>query len=89
MDKFNFLNDLSKKLSDALPQSLQTLKKDIEKNFHAVLQNAFTKLDLVTREEFDAQTKVLARSRKKIAELEEKIKDLEKRAEEKHHGHRS
>jgi hypothetical protein len=79
MDKFNFLNDLSKKLCDALPQNVQTLKNDIEKNFHAVLQNAFGKLDLITREEFDAQTKVLARSRQKIEALEKKISEMEKR----------
>jgi len=83
MDKFNFLNDLSKKLSEILPDSLQVLKKDIEKNFHTVLQNTFTKLDLVTRDEFDAQTKVLARSRKKIEALEDKVKELEKMMEEK------
>ncbi|HSW69995.1 MAG TPA: accessory factor UbiK family protein [Gammaproteobacteria bacterium] len=82
MDKLNFLNDLSKKLSEALPKNLQLLKKDIEKNFHIVLANAFSKLDLVTRDEFDAQTKVLARSRKKIEKLEEKIKELEKLIDE-------
>jgi len=80
MDKLNFLNDLSQKLSESLPKSLQVLKKDIEKNFHVVLQNAFNKLDLVTRDEFDAQTKVLARSRKKIEALEAKVKELEKLA---------
>ena len=53
------------------------MQHDVEKNFHAVLQNAFNKLDLVTREEFDAQTKVLARSRKKIEELAKRIKVLE------------
>jgi BMFP domain-containing protein YqiC len=84
MDKLNFLNELAQKLCDALPPSLQTMKKDAEKNFHAVLQSAFTKLDLVTREEFDTQTKVLARSRKKIETLETKIKELEKAFEEKH-----
>ncbi len=73
MDKFNFLNDLSKKLSDALPQSLQLLKKDIQKNFHAVLQNAFGKLDLVTREEFDAQCRVLLRKREKLEALERRL----------------
>lgn len=78
MDKLQFLNELNKKLCDALPQSAHTLKKDIEKNFHTLLQSAFSKLDLVTREEFDAQTKVLARSRKKIESLEAKVKELEK-----------
>jgi len=84
MDKLQFLNDLAKKLCDTLPQGFQTLKKDTEKNIHAVLQTAFTKLDLVTREEFDTQTKVLARSRKKIEQMEAKITELEKIIEEKH-----
>ena len=82
MNKPDFLKDLTQKLCDALPQSLHVLKKDIEKNFHGVLQGAFSKLDLVTREEFDAQAKVLARSRKKIEALEEKIRELEKIAGE-------
>ena len=86
VNKLDFLSDLAKKLSDALPQNLQTLKDDIEKNFHAVLQNTFTKLDLVTRAEFDAQTKVLARSRKKIDALEAQLKNLEKIIEEQQHG---
>ncbi len=83
MSKLDFLNELNKKLCDALPENLQMLKKDVEKNFHTVLQNAFAKLDLVTRDEFDAQSKVLARSRKKIEALEEKVKELEKTIEEK------
>lgn len=83
MKKPDFLNDLNKKLCDALPPSLQAVKKDLEKNFHTVLQNTFTKLDLVTRDEFDAQTKVLARTRKKIETLEAEIKRLEKLLEDK------
>jgi BMFP domain-containing protein YqiC len=79
----DFLNDLNKKLCDALPPGLQTLKQDLEKNFHAVLINTFNKLDLVTREEFDAQTKVLARTRKKIEALEIEIKRLENEIENK------
>ncbi len=79
----NFLNDLASRLCDALPPQLKAMKKDVEKNFHLILQTAFTKMDLVTREEFDAQTKVLARSRKKIENLEERIKELEKFLDEK------
>jgi BMFP domain-containing protein YqiC len=74
----NFLNDLASRLSKALPESMQKMQKDLEKNFNIILQAAFTKLDLVTREEFDAQAKVLARSRKKLEELEAKVKILEK-----------
>jgi len=74
----NFLNDLANRLSKALPESMQKMQKDLEKNFHVILQSAFNKMDLVTRDEFDAQTKVLARSRKKIEELETAVKSLEK-----------
>jgi BMFP domain-containing protein YqiC len=74
--------DLAKRLCNALPSQLKEAKKDIEKNFHVILQNTFNKLDLVTREEFDAQTKVLARSRKKIENLEARIKELEENLEE-------
>ncbi|EKD55156.1 MAG: hypothetical protein ACD_60C00025G0053 [uncultured bacterium] len=83
MDKLNFLNDITKKLCDALPESVRAMKKDAEKNFQAVLKNAFNKLELVSREEFDAQTKVLARSRKRIETLEAQIKELEKKMEKK------
>lgn len=76
MKKPQFLDDLSNRLCDALPANVKTLKKDIEKNFHTILQNTFTKLDLITRKEFDAQTKVLARSRQKIEALEVKLKKL-------------
>ena len=71
-----FLDDLSEKLSNALPNNLLQIKKDLEKNFHAILMSSFNKLDLVTREEFDAQTKVLARTRKKVEELEEVIEKM-------------
>lgn len=73
----DFLSELAKNLCDALPSHLKEFKKDVEKNFGAVLEGAFNKLDLVTRKEFDAQTKVLARSRKKIDELEKSIQQLE------------
>lgn len=78
MKEANFLSDLAKKLSKALPENWKTMQKDIEKNFHAILQSAFNKMDLVTRDEFDTQTKVLARTRKKIDDLEEKIKSFTK-----------
>ena len=79
----NFLNDLTKRLCNALPSHLKEIKKDVEKNFSAILETTFNKLDLVTRKEFDAQTKVLARSRKKIEALEVSIKKLEDALKEK------
>jgi BMFP domain-containing protein YqiC len=83
MQDKNFLTDLSDRLCQALPAHLQAIKKDIEKNFYIILQNTLNKLDLVTRQEFDIQTKVLARSRKKIDALEAQVKELEKMLEEK------
>lgn len=84
MKKPEFLSELNKKLCDALPSSLKTMKKDLEKNFQAVLHSAFNKLDLVTRDEFDAQTKVLARTRKKVEILEAEVERLEKSHGKKH-----
>lgn len=79
MKQSHFLSDLAKKLAKILPENLQKMQHDVEKNFHAILEKTFNKLDLVTREEFDAQTKVLARSRKKIEELAARVKELEKK----------
>jgi len=77
MSKTNFLKNLADQLSDALPSHIGTLKKDFEKNCHAILTKAFAKFDLVTRDEFDTQTKVLLRTRKKLEELETHLKTLE------------
>jgi BMFP domain-containing protein YqiC len=53
--------------------------KDLEKNFRGMLASAFARLDLVTREEYDVQTQVLARARAKLAELEARLAQLEAR----------
>lgn len=73
----DFLKDITQKLCQVLPNDLQILKKDLEKNVNSILQSAFAKLELVTHEEFLAQTKVLARNRKRVEELEKKIATLE------------
>lgn len=83
MDPNQFLKDLAKRLTGALPENLQALKQDCEKNMHSVLTSAFEKLELVTRDEFDVQAKVLARTRKKIESLEEIVKELEKKLQDK------
>ena len=66
--------DISAKLSDAAKSSPA---KDIEKNMRALLAQGFSKLDLVTREEFDVQAQVLARTREKLAELKARVAELE------------
>ncbi len=81
-----FFDALSKKLTDVLPDSFHDAKKDLEKNFHSVLQSAFSKLDLVTRDEFDVQTKVLSKTRLKLEELAEKIEELEEEKKKKKKG---
>ena len=71
------LDDLASKLADSMPKGVQALQEDVEKNFRAVLQNQFSKLNLVTREEFEAQKKVLLQTRQKITDLEKIVADLE------------
>ena len=71
------LDDLARKLADAVPPGLRELKADLEKNFRAVLQSALGKLDLVTREEFDVQAAVLSRTRDKLEELSQRLAELE------------
>lgn len=74
----NKINEVVKNLMDSLPPGVANLPKEIEKNFRDVLQATFNKMDLVTREEFDAQTKVLARTREKLDKLEKKLDELNK-----------
>ncbi len=71
-----FFEDLSGKLNQAVANSPA---KDFEKNARALLAQGFSKLDLVTREEFDIQTQVLARAREQLAELEKRVAELEQR----------
>lgn len=54
--------------------------RDVERNVRALLQSSLARLDLVPREEFDVQSRVLARAREKLAELEARIAELERRA---------
>ena len=68
------LDDIAGKLSSLLAA---TPASEIDKNMRALLGNAFAKLDLVTREEFDVQREVLARSREKLTQLEARINELE------------
>jgi BMFP domain-containing protein YqiC len=71
-------DDLAHRLADAVPGSVRAIQHDLEKNFRAALQSAFAKLDLVTREEFEVQSAVLARSRAKVEALEERVVELER-----------
>lgn len=69
-------DDVTKKLFAALPDSLQNFEKEIQQKFKDVLQSTFARLDLITREEFDIQTKVLARTREKLDALQLQVDAL-------------
>ncbi len=73
------IQDMTKKFVDSLPPHLKTLNKDIEAQLKPFLQQCFNKMNLVTREEFDIQTQVLAKTRAKLEAMEETLNELEKR----------
>jgi BMFP domain-containing protein YqiC len=79
MDMNNFFNELQGKINQAIENSPA---KDIEKNVKAMMTQGFSKLDLVTREEFDIQAQVLAKTRAKLDALELKMTELELRVAE-------
>lgn len=71
------LDDLTQRLSNLIPQGVKNMQTDIEKNIRTLLQSAFAKMDLVTREEFDVQSAVLQRTRAKLEALEKQVAALE------------
>ena len=72
-----FIDDLARQISESIPPGIREMQRDIEKNVHTLLQSAFDRLDLVTREEFDTQSRVLARTREKLEQLEKTVAELE------------
>lgn len=74
------IENLAKKLAETLPEGLRSMREDLESNFRGVLRSGISKLDLVTREEFEVQEAVLARTREKLEQLEAKLAELEKNA---------
>jgi len=71
------LDELTHKLSDAMPDSIKMMQGDLQKNIRAILESTFSKMNLVSREEFDVQTAVLGRAREKLEQLEAQLKELE------------
>ena len=70
-----FLDELNKKVSDLIAASPA---KDVEKNLRALMSSVFSRLDLVTREEFDIQQEVLKRTREKLDQMEARVAELER-----------
>ena len=68
---------LARSLAKALPESLKAMRGDLEDNFRTVLRDGLARLDLVTREEFEVQEAVLARTREKLERLEAELEKLE------------
>jgi BMFP domain-containing protein YqiC len=71
------IDEIARRLLESVPPALRTMQKDLETNFRAVLRSSLGKLDVVTRDEFDTQTRVLERTRARLAELEARLQALE------------
>lgn len=67
------LDSMAEKLYAAMPSGLHTIEADVQATFKSILQTGFAQLDVVTREEFDAQVKVLARTREKVEALQKQL----------------
>ena len=78
MDPFR-IDEIARRLMEGVPPALRSMQQDLEDNFRSVLRATLGKLDLVTRDEFDAQTKVLERTRAKLEALQTRLTDLEAR----------
>ncbi|MBS0367340.1 MAG: accessory factor UbiK family protein [Proteobacteria bacterium] len=78
MDSFR-IDDIARKLMERLPPALRSMQADLENNFRAVLRERLGKLDLITRDEFDAQVRVLQRTRAMVETLEKRLAELEGR----------
>jgi BMFP domain-containing protein YqiC len=73
------IEQVMQRLLTGLPASLQAVKSDLEAHFDRVLRSGVKRLDLVSREEFDAQTRVLERSRTLVEALEARVRALEEK----------
>jgi ubiquinone biosynthesis accessory factor UbiK len=76
MDSFR-IDEIARRLMDNLPPAFRATQRDLESNFRAVLRAGLGKLDLVTRDEFDTQARVLERTRARLEALEARLKLLE------------
>ena len=71
------IDELARRLFESVPPALRSVQQDLEGNFRAVLRSGLARLDLVTRDEFDAQLKVLERARTRLEALEQRVRALE------------
>jgi BMFP domain-containing protein YqiC len=73
------LDELARRLAESVPESVRAFGRDLEGNFKAVLQARLSKLDLVSREEFDVQAAILERTQAKLTAMEARLKEIESR----------
>lgn len=74
----NSIEELARKITGLLPASAIQVQQELESNIRALLQSSFTKMNLVTREEFDVQSALLQKTREKLDKLEKLLQELEK-----------
>ena len=72
------IENIASRLAEAVPEGLRSVRDDLEQNFRSVLRASLNKLDLVTREEFEVQEAVLAKTRAKLEALEAQVKEMER-----------
>lgn len=80
-DNFS-LDDFAKKLADSIPENLRGLGEDLQRNLKSTLRSGLERMELVTREEFDIQVRLLERTREKLEALEARVAELEESASE-------
>jgi BMFP domain-containing protein YqiC len=73
------LDELARRLAESVPESVRSFGRDLEGNFKAVLQAQLSKLDLVSRQEFDVQAAILERTQAKLTAMEARLKEIEGR----------
>lgn len=76
------LDTLVSRIAEGLPAGFGKVHEDLRNNLHAAVSAALTRMDLVSREEFDVQAAVLARTREKLTALEDKVAELERAADQ-------
>jgi len=76
----NLVNRILELVQERLPQDIGEMGQDLRHNLAAIVKESLSRMDLVTREEFDIQTKVLARTRQRLEDLEKQVAELEEQS---------
>ena len=77
MIELNHIDDLARRLSDLIPPGLRESREELQQAFKGALQSGLSRLDLVTREEYEVQRAVLLKTREKLEALERSVRELE------------